>query len=421
VTNRPQTAKINKDGVLEIGGCDVASLAGRFGTPLYVMDEKTLRERCRSFVSAFKSGYDDSLVVYASKALCTAAVMKIVSDEGLGVDVVSGGELYTALKAGCDPKKIYFHGNNKSGAEIGEALEAGVGRFVADSFEELRVIDELSSSSGSRADVMLRINPGVEAHTHEFIQTGKTDSKFGIDRSKAEEAVDLISKMKNVNFIGLHAHIGSQIFDPRSFTAELDVLLGIAAKVSSEEINIGGGLGIDYLEEEGAPTIESFAETITSHFRKHGKGMKLVLEPGRSIVGPAGVTLYRVGVIKDIPGVRKYVSVDGGMADNPRPILYQARYDAVIGNRAGDKRTEKVTIAGRYCESGDVLIKDIMIQPPSVGDTVAVMCTGAYNYSMASNYNRVPRPAMVLVSDGDAVEIVGRETYEDITAKDVVF
>jgi diaminopimelate decarboxylase len=425
VPNLPVTAKINKKGVLEIGGCSATDLVAQFGTPLYVMDDSTIRERCREYKTSFKSKYRNVEIVFASKALCTTGILNVISDEGLGVDVVSGGELSTALRAGCDPEKIYFHGNNKSLKELEEGLRAGIGRFVVDCFEELKNLDSLTSKTGVRADILFRVNPGIEAHTHEFIKTGQVDSKFGLSREKVLEAISLASSMKNVNFVGLHSHIGSQIFDVNSFVAELDVLLNIAKETAGvEEINIGGGLGIDYLEKKEAPAIESFASVVTAHLNKRLKELKipepkLVLEPGRSIVGQAGVTLYTIGVIKEIPGIRKYVSVDGGMADNPRPMLYQSVYDATIGNKADKKKNEKVTISGRYCESGDVLLKDVMLQGPSVGDILVVLCTGAYNYSMASNYNRVPRPAMVLVSKGDASLIIGRETYEDLSAKDV--
>lgn len=431
MANHPVSSRISKQGHFEIGGCDVAGLVAEFGTPLYVIDELTVRERAREYKTSFKAKYHNTDIVFASKSFCSTAILKIMQEEGLGVDVVSGGELYTALRAGCDPKKIYFHGNNKSKAELEEGLKAGVGRFVVDSFEEIKNLDEITKKTGIRADVLIRVNPGIDAHTHEFIQTGQIDSKFGIGKDLVLKAVQEIGRTKNVNFMGLHAHIGSQILDTKPFVAEVEVLLGLAKEITAntkdsvEEINIGGGLGIDYLGNVPVPSIDSYAEAVTSVLKSKLKELslgepKLVLEPGRSLVGQAGATLYTIGVIKDIPGIRKYVSVDGGMADNPRPILYQAQYDAIIGNKAGHPRTDKVTIAGRFCESGDVLIKDIMVQSPAVGDIVVVFCTGAYNYSMASNYNRVGRPAAVLVSKGMASVIIGRETYEDIVIKDIV-
>lgn len=428
--NLPVSAKINKSGHLEIGGCDVVNLVKEFGTPLYVLDEQTIRERCRSYKAGFKSDYPNVDFIYASKALCSTAVLKIVSEEGFGLDVVSGGELYTALKAGCEPKKIFLHGNNKSEKELKEALDRGVGRIVVDSFTELEELDKLTKSGGHRADVLLRVNPGIEAHTHEYIKTGQIDSKFGIAKTDVLKAVKLIEKMKNVNFRGLHVHLGSQILKTDAFVEEIGVLIDLSSKIYNdlkievEEVNIGGGLGITYIDEV-PPSIDAYAKDITDALKKKIAEYKipepkLIIEPGRSIVGNAGVTLYTVGVIKDIPGIRKYIAVDGGMGDNPRPILYQAKYDAIIGNKADKEKKDKVTIAGRYCESGDVLIKDIMIQKPDISDILVILCTGAYCYSMSSNYNRVGRPAMVLVADGNASLIVKRESYEDMVRNDII-
>lgn len=430
MSDLPLTFKVNK-GQIEIGGVPAAELVKEFGTPLYVLDEKTLRERSREYKTSFKSRYPNTEIIYAAKAFCSTAILKIMQDEGLGADVVSGGELQTALKAGMNPRKIYFHGNNKSAAEIEMALKSSVGRIVVDNFDELKRLDDISIRTGMRADCLIRVNPGIEAHTHEFIQTGRTDSKFGILKERVLEAVSLIDKMRNANFIGLHAHIGSQIFDLEPFSAEIDVLLGIAkdiydkTNIGIEELNIGGGLGINYLDEDKAPGVDALASSVTTRLKETVKSLgieepRLILEPGRSIVGPAGVTLYTVGAIKEIPGIRKYVCVDGGMSDNPRPILYGAKYDALIANKADRQRTEKVTIAGRFCESGDVLIRDIMIQAPEIGDIVLIPCTGAYNYSMSSNYNRVPRPPVVLVSDGSPTLIVARESYDDLTSRDVL-
>jgi len=428
--NLPLTYKIN-NGQSEIGGMPALELAKEFGTPLYVFDEQTIRETCRRYKDSFKSRYPNTEIVYASKAFSSTAILKIMQDEGLGADVASGGELYTALKAGMNSRKIYFHGNNKSPSEIEMALKSSVGRVVVDNFDELKRLDEISVRTGMRADCLIRVNPGVEAHTHEFIQTGRTDSKFGITKERVLEAVALIDKMRNINFVGLHAHIGSQIFDVSSYSALIDVLLGLAkeiyekTEIEIEELNIGGGLGVSYLEEDKAPTIEALAASVTSHLKEKARELdleepRLILEPGRSIVSLAGVTLYTVGVIKDIPGIRKYVCVDGGMSDNPRPILYGAKYDAVIAGKADKPKTDKVTLAGRFCESGDILIKDIMLPASEIGDIVLVPCTGAYNYSMSSNYNRVPRPAVVLVSEGDATLIVARETYDDLTSHDIL-
>ena len=413
----PDTAKINSKGHLEIGSCDAVDLAQEFGTPLYVMDEATLRDRCRQYVSAFRVHYPNTEVVFACKALCTVGISKIIASEGLGFDVSSGGELYTALKAGADPKKIYFHGNNKSLREIEEGFRAGIGRFMVDNEQELKNLADVSAKVGRQAHIQIRVNPGIEAHTHEFIQTGKIDSKFGVPLDQLDPFINLVHKTKGVKLEGLHAHIGSQILDLKPFIEESKLLLGLIQKYGLNEMNIGGGLGIAYLPQHTPPSIEHFAKEIAKVL-KDKTTAKLTLEPGRSIVGTAGVTLYTVGAVKDIPGIRKYIVVDGGMADNPRPILYGAKYEAQLANRPNDPAEETVTVAGRFCESGDVLIKDIKLPRVQAGDILAVACTGAYNYSMASNYNRVGRPAMVLVSGGSAAVVVKRESYEDLTLND---
>lgn len=417
MSNLPVTAKVNKKGHLEIGGCDMVELGKEFGTPLYVMDEATVRDRCRQYLNAFKEHYSNSGVVFACKALCAVGISEVIASEGLGFDVSSGGELYTVLKAKTDPKKIYFHGNNKSPKEIKEGLAAGIGRFVVDNEQELKNLDQLTRETGKRAQILFRVNPGIAAHTHEFIQTGKIDSKFGVQLSQLDSLVEKVKKMKMIELKGFHAHIGSQILEVKPFAAEVEFLLGLTLKYGTEEMNMGGGLGIAYLDQHTPPSIEHFAKEV-SNVIKEKTMAKLVLEPGRSIVGTAGVTLYTVGGVKDIPGVKKYVFVDGGMADNPRPILYDAKYDALLGNKPEAKKEEAVTVAGRFCESGDKLIKDIKLPKVEVGDTLVVACTGAYNYSMASNYNRVGRPAMVLVNDGDAAVVVKRESYEDLIAND---
>ncbi|MFC1510842.1 diaminopimelate decarboxylase [Candidatus Margulisiibacteriota bacterium] len=419
MSNLPIAAKINKNSHLEIGGCDTMTLAKEFGTPLYVLDEATIRNRCQQYLKAFRQDYSNTDIIYASKALCTAGVLKIVTSEGLGLDVSSGGELYTALKAGCDPKKVYFHGNNKTKSELELALTSGVGRIMADTMQELKNIDEISRQTGKPASIVLRVNPGIEAHTHEYIKTGCIDSKFGVPQNEIETAVREIGSRKNLRLIGFHAHIGSQIFDVKPFVDEVKLLVELTNKYKTQELNLGGGVGIAYLPADKTPTIEEFAQAITAEVKGKTQA-KLLLEPGRSIVGPAGVTLYTIGGVKDIPGVRKYVLVDGGMSDNPRPILYQAVYDAKIANKANQPPKEKVTIAGRFCESGDILIKDINLPQIEVNDVLAVIATGAYNYSMASNYNRVGRPAMVLVNRGNATLIVKRESYEDLIANDVI-
>ncbi len=417
--NLPDTAKINKQNHLEIGGCDTLDLVKEFGTPLFVMDEATIRNRCKSYINSFRKYHSNTDVAFACKALCTAGILKVVASEGLGLDVSSGGEIYTALKSGCDPKKFYFHGNNKTKAELKMALEAGVGQIMVDTLQEIKNLDEVTQATGLRANVMLRINPGIEAHTHEYIKTGTIDSKFGVPQNEIDDAVKAVQDKKLLSLVGLHAHIGSQIFDVKPFEDELKLLLGLVEKYELEQVSLGGGFGISYLSSDEPPQIEAVAERITKALK--GKdNIKLILEPGRSIVGTAGITLYTIGAIKDIPGIRKYILVDGGMADNPRPILYQAKYDAKIANKANDKPGEKVTVAGRFCESGDILIRDIKLPKIEVGDILAVLCTGAYGYSMASNYNRVGRPAMVLVNDRNATLIVKRETYDDLIANDVI-
>jgi len=417
MANLPDSAGINDKGHLEIGGCDLVELTKEFGTPLYVLDERTIRSRCRDYVKCFRAEYPDTEVIFASKALSTVGVSEIVASEGLGFDVSSGGELYTVIKAKADPQKIYFHGNNKSLKELKEGLEVGVGRFVVDNEYELANLEKVTNESGMRADILIRVNPGIEAHTHEFVQTGRVDSKFGAPLDQLDELVGRVKKTKLIGLKGFHAHIGSQIFDSAPFVAVTKLLLDLTKKYDTEEINIGGGLGIPYLAGETAPVIADFAGQITGVLKGKTEA-KLILEPGRSIVGTAGITLYTVGVVRDIPGVRKYLIVDGGMSDNPRFILYGAKYEALLAGKPEAEKTETVTVAGRFCESGDIVIKDGKLPPAQVGDIIAVLATGAYNYSMASNYNRVPRPAMVIASRSRAELVVKRETYEDLIAND---
>jgi diaminopimelate decarboxylase len=345
-------------------------------------------------------------------------VLKTIASEGLGFDVASGGELHTVLKAGGDPEKIYFHGNNKSKAELKMALEAGVGQIVVDNLQELDNLDEVTQQTGKDARILLRINPGIEAHTHDYIKTGTTDSKFGVPQGEIEAAVKNARSRKKIDLVGFHAHIGSQIFDVQPFVDETRLLLSLTRKYRTLEMSLGGGFGVPYLPTDVLPSIDYFAQNIASVLESDG--IKLVLEPGRSIISSAGVTLYTIGAVKNIPEIRKYVFIDGGMSDNPRPILYQAQYDAKIVTKVEDKNTEKVTVAGRFCESGDILIKEIALPSPQAGDILAVACTGAYNYAMASNYNRVPRPAMVMVNNGQAKVLVRRETYDDLIRNDVL-
>ncbi|OGC23431.1 diaminopimelate decarboxylase [candidate division WOR-1 bacterium RIFOXYB2_FULL_42_35] len=417
--NLPVTTKINQAGHLEIGGCDLVEVAQEFGTPLYVLDEATIRDRCQQYVNAFKKHHANTEVIYASKALCTAALLKIVASEGLGFDCSSGGEIYTALKAGCDPKKIYFHGNNKPKKELGEAVSVGVGRIVVDNLQELENLDEVTTQLGKRAEILFRINPQIEAHTHDYIKTGQINSKFGIALDKVDEAVKIAKSSKSISLMGLHAHIGSQIFDVDPFVDEVKLLLALVKKHQLPELNIGGGVGVAYTDADNPAAIAVFAERI-AQVLKDDAAIKLILEPGRSIICNAGITLYTIGGVKEIARIKKYIFIDGGMSDNPRPILYQAQYDAKIANKANIKPEEVVTVAGRFCESGDILIKDIKLPKVAVGDVLAVVGTGAYNYSMASNYNRVGRPAMVLLNEGNATLIINRESYEDLILNDVI-
>jgi len=428
---RPYTAKINENGNLEIGGVDTVELVEKYGTPLYVYDEETIRRICRQYKQAFVE-YPNINMMFASKAFMTKAICKIVGSEGFGLDCVSGGEIYTALKSGFDMSKILFNGNNKSVEELEMALELGVGRFSVDNSLELALLNTIAESKNKKADILLRITPGIECHTHEYIQTGHLDSKFGFDLTQLDEAIELIQEeYLNLNLKGLHAHIGSQIFETQVYHDEIDVVLNQIKMIKDkfgielEEMNIGGGLGITYTEEDTPPSIEKLAEVVIKSIKenteKYGiKNPKIYLEPGRSIVGTAGVTLYTFGSSKQVPEGKKYVAVDGGMADNPRPSMYQAKYSAVIANKPEAEGEEVVTIAGRYCESGDILIKDINLPMVETGDILCVFNTGAYGYSMSSNYNRTLKPAIVLVNNKQSDIIVKRETYDELIAHDQI-
>ncbi|MBR2476908.1 MAG: diaminopimelate decarboxylase [Clostridia bacterium] len=431
---RHDNLTVNDRNHLVIGGCDCVDLAAQYGTPLYVMDEDVIRSNARAYKNAIDKYYGgNGMALYASKALSVMYMYKIVAEEGLGVDVVSGGELYTALKAGFNPENIYFHGNNKTTDELNFALDEGVGRIVVDNYDELSELNTLCISKGKVAKILFRIKPGIDAHTHEFISTGQIDSKFGVTLENGE-ALDIIktaSQMEGVEVVGVHCHIGSQIFELAPFEEAARVMLGFVAEVKSKlgieisELNLGGGFGIRYVEGDAPIAYDSYIEAVSRVVKSicEEKGLKLpriLMEPGRSIVGDAGITLYTIGMVKDIPGVRKYVSVDGGMADNPRYIMYDAEYDGVLANRAGDRPEETVTLCGRCCESGDILIKNAHLPSAKKGDIMCIMSTGAYNYSMASNYNRIPRPALVMVSGGKSKLAVKRETYEDIVRNDII-
>jgi diaminopimelate decarboxylase len=427
------TSKINAEGRLEIGGCDTADLVARFGTPLYVFDEQLIRNRCREFIAAFKETGLKFQVAYASKAFCVMAMCRIAEEEGLSLDVVSDGELYTALRAGFPAQRIHFHGNNKTLEEIEMAIEAKIGCVVVDNFDEMELLNAVAGEKGHKMNVLLRVTPGVEAHTHEFISTGQTDTKFGFDigNGTALRAVREAMKKEHLHILGVHSHIGSQIFEVEGFQLAADRVAQFAQTVREElgltfsVINLGGGFGIRYVEGDKplpiAAYVHAIAGSIKSNFAKFDYPLpEIWIEPGRSIVGDAGTTLYTIGSSKEIPGVRKYVAVDGGMTDNPRPALYGAKYEAILANKAARPKEEVVSIAGKCCETGDMLIWDIELPKPERGDILAVTCTGAYNYSMASNYNRLRRPAVVFVKDGEADLVVRRETYDDVAGNDVL-
>ena len=423
----------NEKGNLTVGGVDATELVKEYGTPLYVMDERTIRGHCRTFQKSIEDNYGgNGLTVYASKAFNCKEMCRIIKDEGLGIDVVSGGELYTALSVDFPPERIVFHGNNKTEEEIKTALEAGVGRIVVDNLFELRTIEQMAQRLNKNAGVMIRIKPGIDAHTHNFIRTGQIDSKFGfaLETGEAFGAVKEVLEQKNVTLKGVHCHIGSQIFEIEPFKAAAEVMLGFMAKVKEElsyeikELNLGGGFGIRYLIDDDAKLYKTFMEQVSVTVKETCKRLKLnipfiMIEPGRAIVGPAGTTLYTIGAVKTIPGIRNYVSVDGGMTDNPRYILYQSEYSIAVANKIDKPADYVATIAGRCCESGDLIQEDAKIQTPEAGDILAVFCTGAYNYSMASNYNRVPRPAVVMIKDGKPRLIIKRESYEDMVKNDI--
>ncbi len=423
---------MTRAGHLEIGGCDAVELTREFGTPLHVIDEGRLRANCRAYRESLEREYGNARALFGSKALCIIATCQVASQEGLGLDVVSGGEIHTALRAGVPPRDLYFHGNNKTPEELEYALRAGVGRFVVDNDDELGLLEQLAERLRTVAHVLLRLTPGIEPHTHKAIQTGGVDSKFGFGMldGSAQRAVTRASRMPRVHFHGLHSHIGSQVFDLEPFRLSAAVLMDFASRIRDEldltveELNLGGGLGIRYLSTDEPPSISAYvkalADVVKLKTAQHRlTPPRLFVEPGRSIVGDAGVTLYTVGTIKVIPGIRTYAAVDGGMFENPRPALYGARYEAIVASRPAAQPTGLVAIAGRCCESGDMLMWDAHLPPLQRGDLLAVFSTGAYTYSMASNYNRFPRPAVVLTGGGRARVVVERETYDDLIRKDV--
>ena len=435
--NARDTLKINAKGHLEIGGADCVALAQEFGTPVYVFDEAYIRRMMRVYRDTILEKYDGKgIVLYASKAFSCQAIYRIADEENIGIDVVSGGELYTAKKAGFPMKKVYMHGNNKLDYEIGEALDAGIGCIVADAYSEIDKIDREAEKRGMVQDILLRINPGVEAHTHAFVQTATTDSKFGfaIADGTAEKITEYAMNKKHVKLLGYHCHIGSQIFEKQSFVLAVTKCMRFAAEMKKKlgfdlkTLNLGGGFGVWYTDEDRKIASEGYAEYLEALIAEVKMQAKennmdlpyLVVEPGRSIVGEAGITLYTVGAIKEIPGVKKYVAVDGGMFENPRYALYESKYTPVLANRANEEATELVSIAGKCCESGDIIAEKVYLPKAESGDILAVLSTGAYNYSMAMNYNRNKIPPCVLVRDGKGEYIVRPQTYEDINRNDVI-
>ena len=422
-----------KNGVLNIGGCDTLELTQKYGTPLYVMDENTIRTNCRMFKKSIEDNFENGgLVLFASKALNCLEMCRIVNQEGLGIDCVSGGEIYTALKAKFPAEKIYFHGNNKTTDELIFAIENNVGVIIVDNKYELEELNELAKERDLKVNIMFRIKPGIDAHTHNFVRTGQIDSKFGfaLENGEAYEAVKLTKQMSHLNLVGLHCHIGSQIFNDAPFKEAAYVMLSFFKKLKDELsvdlecLNLGGGFAIKYLESDEHFPYELYmkevAKIINDYCQKEGLSVpKILIEPGRSIVGAAGITLYKVGSVKEIKYIRNYVAIDGGLADNPRYALYDSDYKVLVANKADKECDYVATIAGKCCESGDLIQENVKIPRPEKGDVLAVLSTGAYNYSMASNYNIIPRPAMVMVNDSDSRIIIKRETYQDIIKNDI--
>lgn len=428
---KPITTRINENGNIEIGGCDLVELANKYNTPLYVFDEATIRSITHSYKDAFKT-YPKMKMMFASKAFMTKAICKIMEQEGFGLDLCSGGEIYTAKNSGFDMSKTLYNGNNKSYDELNYALECGIETISVDNFFELTLLNDIAKSQNKKVNILLRITPGIECHTHEYIQTGHLDSKFGFDLTQMDEAIELIKdEYLNLNLIGLHAHIGSQIFEKQVYFDEVGVIFKEIKRIkekyniSLHTVNLGGGLGIKYTEKDAPISVYEIAETIIESIKEHSKKYEIeeptvYIEPGRSIVGTAGVTLYTAGSSKQVPNGRKYQAVDGGMSDNARPSLYQAEYTVEIANNPNGIADEKVTIAGKHCESGDILAKDIMLPEIEEGDTICFYTTGAYGYSMSSNYNRALKAAAVLVNNGKSDIIINRQTYEQLCESDVI-
>lgn len=422
----PITAQVKKNH-LHLGGCDAVELAHEYGTPLYIFDEETLRKQCREFMGQFTAKYPDTAVIYACKAYINLALARILQEEGLGLDVVSAGEMAIARAAGFPLNKAYFHGNNKGEEELDLGMDWGIGRVVVDNFQELSLLQKIAAGKKKKQDILLRLSPGVDPHTHHKTTTGILDSKFGfpIVTGQAEEALKLAMKQPNLNLIGLHSHLGSPIFEMEPYKEATGIVLDFASRMKKKydfimrEFSPGGGFAVQYVRDTPAPPVSSYAEAISSALKegcqKYDLSLpRLIIEPGRAIVGRAGVALYQVGARKDIPGLRTYVSVDGGMADNIRVALYGARYEALVANRTEDENTDVFTIAGKFCESGDILLKDVNFPPLKAGDLLALPSSGAYCLSMASNYNASLKPAVVIVKEGKSKLCRRRETWEDL-------
>ncbi len=418
----PIGSRVNDAGHLEVGGCDVVELAREFGTPAYIYAEDDLRSRARSYLDAFRRHTDDFEVIFASKAAPFTAAYRVLGEEGLSADVASGGELHMALAGGVAPDRIHLHGNNKTPTELRYAVQSGVGHVICDSFTEIERLDAICAEAGTRQDVLIRVTPGIKADTHTYIQTGQLDSKFGfgLEDGLAARAVEKIGAAANLELVGLHAHIGSQIFELEPYARAIEALAELADPAWCRLLNVGGGLGIAYTAEDEPPSIEAYVDVKVEGVRRvFDSPPRILVEPGRSLVGTAGITAYTVGTVKEIPRVRTYVAVDGGMSDNLRPMLYGSRYETLIADRAAEAGDTVVTVAGMHCESGDVIVRDAELPSPREGEILVTPATGAYGYAMANNYNGMPRPPVVFCKDGDARVVVRRETFEDLTARDV--
>lgn len=432
---KPITYRLDEHNRPSVGGVDLLDIAATFGTPLYVLDETTLRASARAYLETLKDAYPgESLPLYACKANMSMGLVNLMAQAGMGLDVVSGGEIYTAAQAGFPMEKVLFNGNNKSPEEIEMAVHYGLGRISADNFRDLELIHQVAGIKGRKVDVLLRITPGIECHTHDYIKTGHSDSKFGFDLSQLGYAIDLImgKYAETIHLRGLHAHIGSQIFEVKPYEDLVEIMLNIYYNIREnyeglvlDDLDIGGGLGVAYTGQDDPPSVPDTIRRVTDRLVSYAQKLdyplpRLLLEPGRSMVATAGLTLYTVGSIKELPAMRKHIAVDGGMGDNIRPALYQAQYTAVVANKIGKPVEETVNLVGKYCESGDVLIKGLPVPKVETGDVIAVFGTGAYNYTMSSNYNRFPRPATVLLNNGKAHMLVQRETYETVIQQDLI-